>query len=158
MPENQNPDQPASGDATSADENLGASGLAALQKEREARAEAERQLRALKRERDDLRKEAEGAKTVEQQLAELTARHNELQRAALASRIAAEHGLTPQQADLFLTGQDAESLTQQAQALAQMRAEAAPVSSTPKPDLTQGSHGSASMTPEQLFIASTSQF
>lgn len=72
---------------------------------------------------DDLKVKAEGAKSVEQQLEELRAENAKVQRDALASRIAAQHGITPEDADLFLTGTDADTLTAQAERLAAREAE-----------------------------------
>lgn len=72
---------------------------------------------------DELKHKAEGAKTVEQQLAELKEQNQKVQRDALASRIAAQHGIAPEDADLFLTGSDEETLTAQAQRLAAREAD-----------------------------------
>ena len=67
---------------------------------------------------DDLKAKAEGAKTVEQQLAEMRAENAKMQRDNLAARIAAKHGIPPEDADLFLTGSDEATLTAQAERLA----------------------------------------
>ena len=67
---------------------------------------------------DDLKAKAEGAKTVEQQLAELRDENQRIQRDNLAARIAAQHGIPPEDADLFLTGTDEQTLTAQATRLA----------------------------------------
>lgn len=71
---------------------------------------------------------------------------------ALRYRIAAANGITNEDADLFLTGQDEETLTAQATRLAAKTAQPG----TPKPDLTQGgSGGPVAATPEQAFVAFT---
>ena len=67
---------------------------------------------------DDLKAKAEGAKTVEQQLTELRDENQRIQRDNLAARIAAQHGIPPEDADLFLTGTDEQTLTAQATRLA----------------------------------------
>ena len=58
---------------------------------------------------------------------------------ALRFRIAAKHNISDEDADLFLTGSDEETLTRQAARLI----ERAPATSSPKPDLTQGGKGEA---------------
>lgn len=67
----------------------------------------------------DLKAKAEGAKTVEQKLAELEARHAEAEARALRSDVAAKHGISAEDRDLFLTGSDEETLTAQAKRLAE---------------------------------------
>lgn len=57
---------------------------------------------------------------------------------ALRFRIAAKHNISDEDADLFLTGTDEETLTKQAARLVE-RTPTAPAS--PKPDLTQGGKG-----------------
>lgn len=72
---------------------------------------------------DDLKKAAEGAKTVEQKLAELESRHAEAEARALRSDIAARHGITAEDRDLFLTGSDEATLEAQARRLAERDAD-----------------------------------
>lgn len=67
---------------------------------------------------DDLKARAEGAESVEQQLAELRGENARIARDNLAARIAAQHGIPPEDADLFLTGADEQTLQAQAQRLA----------------------------------------
>lgn len=67
---------------------------------------------------DDLKSKAAGAQTVEQKLADLEARYKDAETKALRSDIAAKHGLTAEDRDLFLTGADEETLTAQAKRLA----------------------------------------
>ena len=91
---------------------------------------------------DDLKAKAEGAKTVEQQLADMRAENAKMQRDTLAARIAAQHGIAPEDADLFLTGSDADTLTAQAKRLAE-RDQARPAGTVPNegrtPTKTPGS-------------------
>lgn len=88
--------------------------------------EVDRMIRdRLKRERerfadyDDLKVKAEGAKSVEQQLADLKTQNAKILRDNLAARIAARHGIAPEDVDLFLTGSDEDTLTAQAKRLAE---------------------------------------
>ena len=67
---------------------------------------------------DDLKAKADSAKTVEQQLAEMRAENAKMQRDNLAARIAARHGISPEDAALFLTGSDEATITAQAERLA----------------------------------------
>ena len=71
----------------------------------------------------DLKKAAEGAKTVEQKLAELESKHAEVEARALRSDIAARHGITAEDRDLFLTGSDEATLEAQAKRLAERMVE-----------------------------------
>ena len=71
----------------------------------------------------DLKKAAEGAKTVEQKLADLESKHAEVEARALRSDIAARHGITAEDRDLFLTGSDEATLEAQAKRLAERAAE-----------------------------------
>lgn len=67
---------------------------------------------------NDLKTKAEGAKSVEQKLADLEAKHAEAEARALRSDIAARHGLSAEDRDLFLTGSDETALEAQASRLA----------------------------------------
>ena len=71
----------------------------------------------------DLKKAAEGAKTVEQKLADLESKHAEAEARALRSDIAARHGITAEDRDLFLTGSDEATLEAQAKRLAERDAD-----------------------------------
>lgn len=71
----------------------------------------------------DLKAKAEGAKTVEQKLAELESKHAEAEARALRSDIAAKHGISAEDRDLFLTGSTEETLTAQAKRLAEREAD-----------------------------------
>lgn len=67
---------------------------------------------------EDLKTQAAGAKTVEQKLAELETKHAEAEARALRSEIAARHGISTEDRDLFLTGSDPDALEAQASRLA----------------------------------------
>jgi hypothetical protein len=67
---------------------------------------------------DDLKTKADGAKTVEQQLADLQGQLSASNARALRSDIAAKHGISAEDRDLFLTGTDEDTLTAQATRLA----------------------------------------
>lgn len=76
---------------------------------------------------EELRKQANGAKTVEQKLADLEKRYADAEVQALRTSVAAEHGIStkrgpngePSDADLFLTGTDADTLAAQAKRLSE---------------------------------------
>ena len=72
---------------------------------------------------NDLKKAADGAKTVEQKLADLESKHAEAEARALRSDIAARHGITAEDRDLFLTGSDEATLEAQAKRLAERDAD-----------------------------------
>lgn len=93
-------------------------GKKALTAERRARAAAEKELKALKSrieefEAEKLSKEEKAAK----EAAEAKAEADEARREALRWRIAAKHGISDEDAELFLTGSDEETLTRQAERL-----------------------------------------
>lgn len=72
---------------------------------------------------DDLKSRAEGAKSVEEKLAELEGKYSAAEARALRSDIAAKHGLSAEDRDLFLTGTDESTLTAQAERLAAREAD-----------------------------------
>lgn len=72
---------------------------------------------------DDIKARAEGAKTVEEKLAELEGKYSAAEARALRSDIAAKHGISAEDRDLFLTGTDEETLTNQAKRLAEREAD-----------------------------------
>lgn len=72
---------------------------------------------------DDLKAKAEGAKTAEDKIAELQQEMEATKREALKRRVQAAHGISDEDADLFLTGTDEESLTAQAKRLAERESE-----------------------------------
>jgi hypothetical protein len=67
---------------------------------------------------DTLKAKAAGAQTVEQKLADLESKYAAAEARALRSDIAAKHGISAEDRDLFLTGTDEATLTAQAQRLA----------------------------------------
>jgi hypothetical protein len=72
---------------------------------------------------DELKAKAAGAQTVEQKLADLEGKYSAAEARALRSDIAAKHGLSAEDRDLFLTGTDEETLTAQAKRLADREAD-----------------------------------
>lgn len=67
---------------------------------------------------DDLKAKAEGAKTAEDRIAELESKYQAAETARLRSDVAAAHGISAEDRDLFLTGTDKDTLTKQAERLA----------------------------------------
>jgi hypothetical protein len=120
-----------------ADAPLGEGGKKALEAERTARKAAEKAAADLKAELDKINQANESA--VEKAQREAKEAQEAATRAtadALRFRVAAKHGLTDEDADLFLTGTDAETLERQAAALV------ARTPAGPKPDPSQGAKGS----------------
>ena len=131
------------------DKPLGENGEKALKAEREARAAAEKSAAALQKQLDDiaaanlsdLEKAQKAAKDAEEVAAKATVE-------ALRLRVAAKHGISDEDADLFLTGSDQETVERQAAALV------ARTSTAPKPDLSQGAKGEpAGTNPAQDFAS-----
>lgn len=123
------------------DEQLGESGKKALQREREARKAADK----ARTEAEAKVKEFEDRDKSEQQKANERAEEAEkaaeqAKAEALRYRIAAKNEISDEDAEIFLTGTDEDTLTKQAERLVALRGEqAAP--RTPKPDPSQGSRG-----------------
>lgn len=70
---------------------------------------------------------------------------------ALRFKVASKHGISDEDAELFLTGSDEDTLTRQAERLAAATADASKPRA-PKPDANQGRNGSgAGMTTAQQF-------
>lgn len=122
-----------------ADAPLGEGGEKALKAEREARKAAER-------ERDEFRRKVEEAERANESVIEKAQREaKEAQEAAAKAPIQAFReaavkfgGISREDAELFLTGADVETLEKQAARLMDRTTTGAP---TPKPDLTQGGQG-----------------
>jgi hypothetical protein len=125
--------------ATPADvANLGDPGKKALSEERAARKAAEDSAKSLQAQLDEIKKS---------QMSDLEKAQNtaqEFQKAAekatadaLRWRIAAKHGISDEDAETFLTGNDEATLTRQAERLSALNTSPA----TPKPDRTQGGTG-----------------
>ncbi|PYY32361.1 hypothetical protein [Curtobacterium sp. MCBD17_030] len=72
---------------------------------------------------DELKAKADGAKTVEQKLADLEGKYSAAEARAIRSDIAAKHGISAEDRDLFLTGTDEATLTAQAERLAAREAD-----------------------------------
>lgn len=72
---------------------------------------------------DELKAKAAGSKTLEERLASLEGELTTAKAAALRSDIAAKHGLSAEDRDLFLTGTDESTLNAQAQRLAEREAD-----------------------------------
>ena len=132
-----------------ADKPLGENGERALKAEREARTAAEKQAAAFKAKLDeieaanlsDLEKAQKQAQDAQEAAAKATAE-------ALRFRVAAKHGISDEDADLFLTGSDAETLEKQAARLMER------TPTGPKPDPSQGAKGSdAKGTTADMFAA-----
>ena len=84
-------------------------------------------------------------------------RAKQAESAAMRARIQAAHGISNEDAELFLTGTDEAALTKQAEQLAKLRAETGGPR-RPAPDLNQGRKQSeAGMTTAQQFEAFASQ-
>lgn len=119
-----------------ADKPLGENGEKALAAERDARkaadkknADLQKQIDALNAEKmSELERAQKAAKDAEEAAATAAAE-------ALRLRVAAKHGISDEDADLFLTGTDAETLERQAARLV----ERTPAS--PRPDPSQGAKG-----------------
>lgn len=132
-------DQQGDPAATATDKPLGENGEKALKAEREARAAAEKSAAALQKQLDDinaanlsdLEKAQKAAKDAEEAAAKATAE-------ALRLRVAAKHGISDEDADLFLTGTDVETLERQAARLVER------TPTGPKPDPSQGPKGNGS--------------
>lgn len=135
----------------SGEEVLGDAGKKALIKEREARKQAERQAAAFKKQLDDAAKA--NMSDLERAQADAEAAQ---ERAAAAERdvqryrIAAKHGISDADADLFLTGADEAAMTAQAERYAELNKTPA----TPRPDPSQGAKDEPKSTsPAQSFAA-----
>lgn len=72
---------------------------------------------------DELKTAASEKKTADERIADLEKRYQEAEAGRLRSDIAAAHGITALDRDLFLTGTDEETLTAQAKRLAERESE-----------------------------------
>lgn len=120
---------------------LGEGGKKALQAERDRAKAAEQQAAEFKRRLDEI--EAANLSDLERaqrQAQEAQEAATKATAEALRFRVAAKHGITDEDADLFLTGTDAETLERQAARLVERTPTA------PKPDPSQG--GKAIETPD----------
>lgn len=120
------------------DGDLGEGGKKALEAERKRAAKAERDLKAMQARLDEI----EAAKLsdlekAQKQATEAAAEAEKARAEVLRYRIAAKHGITDEDAELFLTGSDEETLARQAERLAARTADASKPRA-PRPDLNQG--------------------
>lgn len=121
---------------------LGAAGKKALDAERAARTAAEKSAKELQAKLDEIAAQNMSDLERAQKLAADAAAEAQSAKAeALRYRIASKHQISDEDADLFLTGTDEETLTRQAQRLAERNA-AATAPGTPRPDPSQGARGS----------------
>lgn len=143
------PEEATQGDPAAADDaNLGDAGKRALKAERDARTAAEKALAEAKAKLDqieaanmsDLERAQKEAADAKEAAAKATAE-------ALRFRVAAQHGISDEDADLFLTGTDLDTLTRQATRLK----ERAPAG--PQPDLSQGAGGVPALNSDGLTEA-----
>jgi TolA-binding protein len=158
-PQNQQPPAAAGPDGTTQTpegdpQDLGEAGRRALQAERAARAEAERQLREAQTELATARTRIGELETSE---GTLTTQISDLTRESLRYRVGVEQGLRPELVSR-LQGDDEAALTADAQALLSIMGPATPASSTPRPDPSQGSRTPAPQTPEAAFAAAVSPY
>ena len=125
-----------------AEKPLGEAGEKALKAEREARKAAERERDEFKRQVDEASRANETAIEKAQRVAQ-EAQEQAAKAPVLAFREAAVKfgGISREDAELFLTGSDVETLEKQAARLMD-RTPAGPA--TPKPDLSQGARGEPS--------------
>jgi hypothetical protein len=126
-----------------ADEQLGEGGKKALDAERNARKAAEKAATDLQAQLDKINRANESA--VEKAQRELKEAQDDAAKAraeAIRLRVAAKHGISDEDADLFLTATDEDSLNRQAERLTARNAEATSPRS-PKPDANQGRSGAA---------------
>ena len=117
---------------------LGEPGKKALSEERAARKAAEDAAKALQAQLDEIKKsqmsDLEKAQTAAQEFQKAA---EQATADALRWRIAAKHGISDEDAETFLTGNDEATLTRQAERLSALNTSPA----TPKPDRTQGGTG-----------------
>lgn len=132
-----------------ADVPLGEGGKKALQAERDRAKELERQLSAATARLTEIERANESAlEKAQREAQEAQAAATQATADALRFRVAAKHGIDAEDADLFLTGTDAETLERQAARLV----ERTPTS--PRPDPSQGAKGDATTgTTAQQFAA-----
>lgn len=116
--------------------------------------ETEKKATANKAAADELAQIKDAQKSVEQRQAEELARFREeavqARTESLRWRIAATHGISAEDAELFLTGRDEDTMTAQATRLAAKLATPAPKPEL-KPDLSQGPRGGGTADPRQTF-------
>lgn len=145
------PEPEPQGDPAAADKPLGENGEKALKAEREARTAAEKSAAALQKQLDDINAaNLSDLEKAQKAAADAQAAADVATREAMRLRVAAKHGISDEDADLFLTGSDMETVERQATALAARTSTGNQPG--PRPDLSQGSKGTpATGSPEQDF-------
>lgn len=146
----QSTDQTADEQGNPDEATLGDAGKQALDRMKAERNEAKQAAAALQKQLDeinaanlsDLEKAQKAAKDAQEAAAQAASE-------ALRLRVAAKHGISDEDADLFLTGTDVETLERQAARLVER------TPTGPKPDPSQGAKGSDSKatTAEQFAAA-----
>lgn len=126
---------------------LGDAGKKALDAERTARKAAEKAASDFKAQLDQLNQANESAvEKAQREAKEAQETASKATAEALRFRVAAKHGISDEDADLFLHGTDAETLERQAAALV------ARTPTGPRPDPSQGAKGNAgAKTPADSF-------
>lgn len=132
-------------DATQGDPaDLGDAGKKALKAERDRATKAERTATDLRKQLDAINQANESAvEKAQREANEAKEAATKATADALRFRIAAKHGIAEDDADLFLTGTDAETLERQAARLVERTPTTA---GAPRPDLTQGGKGGVTAT------------
>jgi hypothetical protein len=137
------------------DKPLGENGEKALKSERARAAAAEKERDALKSQLDAIAKQQmSDVERAQAEAAEFKAQAEKSAAEALRFKVASQHSISAEDAELFLTGTDEETLTKQAARLV----ERTPTS--PRPDPSQGSRGgnAARTTAEQFAAAIEDSF
>lgn len=133
-------------------EALGDAGKRAIAAERDARKVAEKGVADLTARLESFEQELQEART-----AAATATENAAKASteALRWKTVAAHKIDVEDAEVFITGGDEESITRQAERLAGLAVKVDPGPTTPKPDATQGASGepAASSTAAQFAAA-----
>lgn len=119
-----------------ADKPLGEGGEKALKAEREARTAAEKAAAALQKQLDDIKTaNLSDLERAQKEAADYKAAAERALVDALRFRVAAQHSITDEDAELFLTGSDEATLQKQAARLVERTPTA------PRPDPSQGGSG-----------------
>ena len=123
------------------DQPLGDGGKKALDAEREARKDLERQLGQIKDGLAQVFGKQDGKASTDDVIASLSSQVEDMKRDALVYRLAATHQITEQDdIDLLRSAKDEDAMTRLAARLA-AKAEESGKPGTPKPDLSQGTTG-----------------
>lgn len=137
------------------DKVLGENGEKALKAERDARTAAEKTAAALQKQLDEINAaNLSDLEKAQKEAADAQAAATKAQAEALRYRVAAKNSISDEDAELFLTGTDEDTLTRQAARLV----ERTPTS--PRPDPSQGSKGedTSGSTAEQFAAAIEDSF